>query len=79
MRPEVAGDEKSDPWHGTVGQRKGPIYTAEQVKVPEELQNILRLWTKELLKEKPKDIVAFSASYFAEKAKESRTPAASGT
>jgi hypothetical protein len=36
-----------------------------QVLIPDTLEEVVRLWTKAVLKERPSDIVAFSASWFA--------------
>lgn len=38
-----------------------PLYCAEQIKVPQGLPEILREWTKEVIRAHPNDINAFSA------------------
>lgn len=38
-----------------------PLYTAEQIKVPEALPEVLKEWTKEAIRASPKDIIAWSA------------------
>jgi hypothetical protein len=40
------------------------IFAAEQISVPEELLGILKNYSKEVIKNNPKDIVEFSANYF---------------
>ncbi len=44
--------------------REQRIYCAEQIVVPEELPNILKHYSKAVIKENPADIVSFSAKYF---------------
>ena len=41
-----------------------PIYCAEQIKIPENLADALKAYTKEVIRENPEDIIAFSANYF---------------
>jgi hypothetical protein len=59
-----------DPWEGTVGQRDGALYCAEQVLIPPSLEDVVRRYTKAVLKEKPSDseLVSFSARWFAREA-----------
>lgn len=38
-----------------------PLYCAEQIEVPEQLPEILKQWTKTVIKEQPDDVAAFSA------------------
>ena len=40
------------------------IFAAEQISVPEELPGILKNYSKEVIKNNPSDIIAFSATYF---------------
>ncbi|KAG8470142.1 hypothetical protein KFE25_008563 [Diacronema lutheri] len=63
-----AKSEGQDPWAGTAGQREGLIYCAEQVLIPDDLEAVVRLWTKAVLKERPSDIIAFSAQWFSQHA-----------
>mmetsp|Transcript_30993 Transcript_30993/g.50145 ORF Transcript_30993/g.50145 Transcript_30993/m.50145 type:complete len:214 (-) Transcript_30993:473-1114(-) len=41
------------------------IYCAEQISIPPELPEILKAYTKELIRQCPSDIIAFSREYFA--------------
>ncbi|GIQ90542.1 hypothetical protein KIPB_013372, partial [Kipferlia bialata] len=41
------------------------IYCAEQISIPTELPEIIKQYTKAVIREQPKDIVSFSAKYFA--------------
>lgn len=38
-----------------------PLYCAEQIRVPEQLPDILKQWTKEVIRQNPRDINEFSA------------------
>jgi hypothetical protein len=38
-----------------------PLYCAEQISVPESLPDVLKRWTKAVIRENPVDIVAWSA------------------
>ena len=38
-----------------------PLYAAEQLRVPTELPDILKEWTKEAIRTQPADIIAWSA------------------
>ncbi|GMH44211.1 hypothetical protein BSKO_12145 [Bryopsis sp. KO-2023] len=42
-----------------------PIYCAEQIVVPENLTDILKAYTKEVIRHQPRDLLEFSAIYFA--------------
>ena len=47
--------------------REQRIYCAEQIVVPEELPNILKHYSKAVIKENPstpEQIISFSANYF---------------
>ena len=41
-----------------------PLYCAEQIHVPEELPDILKQWTKAVIRENPSNIHEFSKQYF---------------
>jgi len=41
-----------------------PIYCAEQIVVPVDLADILRAYTKEVIRRQPENLVEFSAKYF---------------
>eukprot|EP00891_Asterochloris_glomerata_P007903 jgi/Astpho2/7903/e_gw1.00118.61.1_t len=41
-----------------------PIYAAEQIKVPSNLGEVLKAYTKEVIRVQPEDLIAFSAEYF---------------
>ena len=41
-----------------------PIYCAEQIKVPPDLADILKAYTKEVVRRQPEDVYEFSAIYF---------------
>lgn len=38
-----------------------PLYCAEQIKVPEGLPEIMKEWTKEVIRAQPEDIYEWSA------------------
>ena len=40
------------------------IFCAEQIEVPPELPNILKKYSKAVIKENPSDIIDFSRKYF---------------
>lgn len=40
------------------------IFCAEQIEVPSELPNILKKYSKAVIKENPSDIIDFSRKYF---------------
>ncbi|GIL66718.1 hypothetical protein Vafri_20205 [Volvox africanus] len=41
-----------------------PIFCAEQIVIPHNLADILKAYTKEVIRRQPADIIAFSAKYF---------------
>ncbi len=41
-----------------------PIYCAEQIKIPPNLADALKAYTKEVIRAQPEDILAFSVNYF---------------
>jgi hypothetical protein len=43
------------------------IYCAEQIYVPENLPIILKHYSKEIIRNQPKDILQFSKEYFGQK------------
>ncbi|KDO33141.1 hypothetical protein SPRG_01953 [Saprolegnia parasitica CBS 223.65] len=44
------------------------IFSAEQIAVPIELPLILKEWTKDIIRASPADIIAYSLTWFQEKA-----------
>jgi hypothetical protein len=38
-----------------------PLYSAEQIKVPDALPEVLKEWTKEAIRTSPADLIAWSA------------------
>lgn len=46
-----------------------PYYCSEQIKIPPELMDILKQFTKAAIRTQPKDVLAWSASYFRAMAK----------
>lgn len=38
-----------------------PLYCAEQIKVPAQLPEIMKAWTKEVIRANPTNIAEFSA------------------
>jgi len=38
-----------------------PLYCAEQIKVPEHLPDVMKQWTKAVIRANPDDLVAWSA------------------
>ena len=52
--------------------REMRIFSAEQIQVPEELPEILKDFSKEVIRSNPSDIVKFSAEYFKRKAAENK-------
>ena len=50
-----------------------PLYCAEQINVPPELADVLKSYTKEVVRRQPHDLYEFSAKYFAELAEVART------
>lgn len=55
-----------DAWAGTAGQRDGAMYCADQVRIPPQLETVVREFTKAVLRERPSDVIAFGASWFAQ-------------
>lgn len=53
-----------------------PIYCAEQIMVPPDLADILKAYTKEVIRRQPDDLLEFSAHYFGNLANISRSAAA---
>jgi Ca2+-binding EF-hand superfamily protein len=43
------------------------IFSAEQIAVPPNLPQIIKDWTKAVLREQPEDVLMFSSKYFQEK------------
>jgi hypothetical protein len=41
----------------------GPIYSAEQIRIPPELPEILKSYAKFIIKNQPEDIIGSSATY----------------
>lgn len=41
----------------------GPIYSAEQIKIPPELPDILKEFTKAAIRTQPPDVLQWSAAY----------------
>ena len=52
--------------------REMRIFSAEQIVVPEELPEILKDFSKEVIRNNPPDIIKFSREYFTRKAAEDR-------
>ena len=50
--------------------REMRIFSADQIVVPPELPGILKDYSKEVIRENPDDLVAFSKEYFEMKVKE---------
>ena len=44
--------------------REMRIFSADQIRVPEELPQILKEFSKEVIRQNPNDIVQFSKEYF---------------
>ena len=53
--------------------REMRIFSAEQIVVPEELPEILKDFSKEVIRNNPPDIIKFSREYFTRKAAEEKT------
>ncbi|KAJ3413647.1 Ropporin-1-like protein [Chytridiales sp. JEL 0842] len=47
-----------------------PLYCAEQIKIPPELPDILKNYTKHIIRTQPTDIIGSSAEYFGRLAKQ---------
>lgn len=56
--------------------REMRIFSADQIVVPPELPNILKEYSKEVIRENPADLVAFSKEYFEMKVAEMKEAAA---
>lgn len=41
-----------------------PLYAAEQIRVPDELPDILKQWTKDVIRAQPGNVYEFSARWF---------------
>ena len=50
--------------------REMRIFSAEQIVVPEQLPEILKDFSKEVIRSNPQDIIRFSRDYFTRKAAE---------
>jgi len=50
--------------------REMRIFSAEQIEVPQELPAILKEFSKEVIRNNPKDLVKFSRQYFENKLSE---------
>lgn len=47
--------------------REMRIFSADQIVVPPELPEILKDWSKEVIRNNPQDLAAFSKEYFEKK------------
>ena len=52
--------------------REMRIFSAEQIEVPEALPEILKDFSKEVIRNNPPDIIKFSREYFTRKAAENK-------
>ena len=52
--------------------REMRIFSAEQIVVPEDLPEILKDFSKEVIRNNPADLIKFSRQYFTQKAAEHR-------
>ena len=43
---------------------RDPIWSAEQIKIPDDLGDIIKEYCKEVIRENPANIMEFSAKYF---------------
>ena len=50
--------------------REMRIFSAEQIVVPQDLPEILKDFSKEVIRSSPQDIISFSREYFEQKAAE---------
>merc|ERR1719174_2991926 len=50
-----------------------PIYCAEQIVLPQDLPEVLKNFTKEVIRHDPEDVLQFSALYFDNLAQVSQT------
>ena len=46
------------------------IWSSEQINVPQELPQIMKEYTKAVIRANPPDVLSFSIDYFKDKAKE---------
>ena len=58
--------------------REMRIFSADQINVPEELPQILKEFSKEVIRQNPEDLIKFCKEYFEAKYKESQAQAAKG-
>ena len=56
--------------------REMRIFSADQIVVPPELPGILKDFSKEVIRENPEDLIAFSKEWFEGKVKEQQEAAA---
>ncbi|KAJ3244855.1 Ropporin-1-like protein [Borealophlyctis nickersoniae] len=47
----------------THAETDGPLYTSEQIRIPPDLPDILKNYTKHIIRTQPADILASSAEY----------------
>ena len=52
--------------------REMRIFSADQIEVPKDLPDILKNFSKEVIRNNPKDLVHFSRQYFESKVQEQR-------
>ena len=55
--------------------REMRIFSADQIVVPTELPDILKNFSKEVIRENPADLIAFSKDYFEKKVQEQKDEA----
>ena len=55
--------------------REMRIFSADQIVVPTELPEILKNFSKEVIRENPADLIAFSKDYFEKKVQEQKDEA----
>lgn len=55
--------------------REMRIFSADQIVVPTELPEILKCFSKEVIRENPADLIAFSKEYFEKKVAEQKAEA----
>ena len=55
--------------------REMRIFSAEQIEVPQDLPEILKDFSKEVIRSNPSDLVKFSREYFEQKANETKSKA----
>jgi hypothetical protein len=54
--------------------REMRIFSAEQIEVPADFPAIIKEYTKEVIRNDPKDIIKFSREYFEQKLNERNQP-----